>query len=60
MTDFKPTMEQQELIAAAQLRFEKSREATKHYSKRFVDKCNDQSMAADSEKQRTSTPTPEH
>lgn len=42
MTDFKPTPSQQALIEAAQRRFEQSREATKGYSKRFVDKCNDQ------------------
>jgi hypothetical protein len=42
MTDFKPTTAQQALIEAAQRRFEQSREATKGYSKRFLDKCNDQ------------------
>lgn len=42
MTDFKPTSSQQALIEAAQRRFEKSREATRSYSKRFLDKCNDQ------------------
>ena len=42
MTDFKPTPSQQAVIDAAQLRFEKSRDATKGYSKRFLDKCNDQ------------------
>ena len=42
MTDFKPTQSQQVLIEAAQRRFQKSRDAKKGYSKRFVDKCNDQ------------------
>lgn len=42
MTDFKPTPSQQAVIEAAQRRFEQSREATKGYSKRFLDKCNDQ------------------
>lgn len=42
MTDFKTTLPQQALIEAALLRFKQSREATKGYSKRFLDKCNDQ------------------
>lgn len=46
MTDFKPTPSQQALIEAAQRRFEQSRVATKGYSKRFLDKCNDQNPQA--------------
>lgn len=42
MTDFKLTRSQQALVEAAQRRFEKSTVATKGYSKRFLDKCNDQ------------------
>lgn len=46
MTDFKPTDNQQALIEAAQRLFEESRESKKRYSKRFVDKCTDQSASS--------------
>lgn len=49
MTDFKPTKQQLELIEAAQLRFKQSKEATKSFSKRFVDKCNDQIGGSDAD-----------
>lgn len=53
MTDFKPTKQQLELIEAAQLRFKQSKEAPKCFSKRFVDKCNDQLGVSDVDEQST-------
>lgn len=60
MTDFKPTAEQQVLINEARRRFEESAESTQSYSKRFIEKCNDQNGVATVVEQNATISPPEH